>query len=108
MRQEFINMHQEWSKITAECQDMDALIKDMRATSFSVRLSIQEMDQQFDSQSLADTTTAVTEQRYRLMELCREAEGTFLCCCQKAFNLQRFYRLFATTGRYSICRERKR
>lgn len=77
MRQEFLNMHQEWSKITAECQDMDALIKDMRATSFSVRLSIQEMDQQFDSQSLADTTTAVSEQRNRLLELCKEAEGIF-------------------------------
>lgn len=75
LKRDYLKLHQDYSRIVAECQDMDALIKDMRETSFSVRLRIQEMDQQMEQQSLAESTTALGDIRARLQECCNEAEG---------------------------------
>lgn len=75
LKRDYLKLHMDYSRITAECQDMDALIKDMRETSFSVRLRIQEMDQQMDQQSLADSTNLLNDNRARLQECSNEAEG---------------------------------
>ncbi len=77
LKRDYLRLYQDYSRITAECQDMDALIKDMRETSFSVRLRIQEMDQQMDQQSLADSASMLKEFRGRLQECCNEADGKF-------------------------------
>eukprot|EP01042_Synura_sphagnicola_P027613 gene27613-35642_t len=75
LKRDYLNLPMDYSRITAECQDMDALIKDMRETSFSVRLRIQEMDQQMDQQSLADSTNLLNDNRARLQECSNEAEA---------------------------------
>lgn len=80
LKRDYLKLHMDYSRITAECQDMDALIKDMRETSFSVRLRIQEMDQQMDQQSLADSTNLLNENRARLQECSNEAEGRYSRC----------------------------
>lgn len=77
LKRDFINLHSEYSRIITECQDMDALIKDMRETSFSVRLGLQDMDRLFEAQSLAETTNALYEYRSRLEQSCAEAECEF-------------------------------
>lgn len=75
LKREYLQRHQEYSRIAAECNDKDALIKDMRETSFTVRLRLQEMDQQMDQQSLAETTKAMSDLASRLQDCCSEADG---------------------------------
>lgn len=75
LKREYLQRHQEYSRLVAECNDKDALIKDMRETSFSVRLRLQEMDQQMDQQSLNETTKAIADLAARLKDCCTEAEG---------------------------------
>jgi hypothetical protein len=74
LKREYLQRHQEYSRLVAECNDKDALIKDMRETSFSVRLRLQEMDQQMDQQSLNETTKAIADLAARLKDCCTEAE----------------------------------
>jgi hypothetical protein len=74
LKREYLQRHQEYSRIVAECNDKDALIKDMRETSFTVRLRLQEMDQQMDQQSLAETTKAMSDLASRLQDCCSEAD----------------------------------
>jgi hypothetical protein len=71
---QYTELYTDYTRIVSECQDMDALIKDMRETSFSIRLRIQDVDQQFESQSLADTTNAVEVYRQRLHSQARLAQ----------------------------------
>lgn len=74
LRGNYTGLQREFIQLNAECEDMDTLLKDMRAALFNLRIGIQQFDD-YEVQPLNETTMALNELKNRLQQYSNEAEG---------------------------------
>lgn len=77
LRTQYLQLQAEYSELSGSCKDTDLLLKDMRATLFTLRVGAQAFDNG-DIQPIAETLAGMTQNREKLLNLCSDAKGAYL------------------------------
>ena len=79
LRGQYLSLQSEYHQLTDSCRDTDLLLKDMRSTLFTLRVGAQAFDDG-DIQPIAETVANITQNRDKLLQLCKEANGIIFVC----------------------------
>lgn len=71
LRAQYLQLQTEYSELVSSSKDTDLLLKDMRATLFTLRVGAQA----FDNGDIAESLAGMTQDRDKLLHLCSEAKG---------------------------------